>query len=1062
MPAYKTANGLRTSLAKILMVILFINTGTVFAQNTGDNLVLNRPGSASSVESADYPASNAFDGDPLTKWSSSSSGYKQWVGVDLGFDYIIDEVVIKWADTYYSGSFDIQISGDNLNWSTIATIDNANARTVDSIKNLHGTARYVRFNGRGRAGGNAGSRYRIGELEVYGAAPEPVTPEQQRSIDTVTNRLVHRLVPGAVNESSLAAIIAAQNADGSWPTIDYDTVALNFPAGAHLNNLKAMAIAYRTPGNTYYQSSDMLQRILLGLRFFMNKNPQSTNWWYNDIGAPQDYMIPVLLLKGEVPEDTLVNYSRYLRDQLARFAGEAKNLTWIASIAMYKSCIENDYRLLDASFRAIYSSLVIVPGWDDEGIKLDNSFHQHHAQLYSGGYGMSIMTDFAGTIQLADGTEFINSISADNLRVLSNVLLKGHQLFGYRNMIDFGSIGRDISRQTTSTYNNISADVLSKMGSIDTGHAADYQAWKDHLSGASFPTAYQGNNYFWKSDIMTQHGANFYLSAKVISTRTYGTESLNGENVKGHNLPLGATNIVTDGLEYNTIAPVWDWCRIPGTTTVQNQDSATLNGYLIGTNEFAGGASDAKGGVIAFENNYGGVAAKKAYFFMDNAMLCLGAGVSSVLNDPVYTSVNQCFLSGDIVVNAAGTTSTFTDERQSFNDLNWVYHRRVGYIFPATGQVTLQNTQQTGTWRSINIDGSTDTLSRPVFSLWADHGIHPTNGHYAYIVVPDKSLQDFEDYASQNRFSVLSNDTLIQAVRNDSTHQYGIIFYHPGVIDLGDGLAIRSNKSAVVLVSFKPQSGGQLQSGGAHYSIAVADPLYKAGASIELAVSKKLTGAGAVWDGNSTLISLSLPGGDSTGSARKVDLFEEITLPVGAGDFQVQRVKTGVALSWNVYSRRPHPVFDILHGTDAGQLTRLGSVDEAKTNTDGDAMKFSFFDPSPATGENYYRLRQLDDQGNVIFLSPVRTVRMDEQTPGPAVRIYPNPVTDYLSIYTNRQMIDKAEILSVTGSIIKKYALDEKGAGVHRQLNVSFLPAGVYFLRLSGKSGQVAAKFIKK
>ena len=65
---------------------------------------------------------------------------------------------------------------------------------------------------------------------------------------------------------------------------------------------------------------------------------------------------------------------------------------------------------------------------------------------------------------------------------------------------------------------------------------------------------------------MVQHGTGYYLSAKVISTRTNGTEMLNNENLKGYNLPLGATNILTSGKEYEGIFPVWNWNKIPGTT----------------------------------------------------------------------------------------------------------------------------------------------------------------------------------------------------------------------------------------------------------------------------------------------------------------------------------------------------------------------------------------------------------------------------------------------------------------------------------------------------------------
>lgn len=40
----------------------------------------------------------------------------------------------------------------------------------------------------------------------------------------------------------------------------------------------------------------------------------------------------------------------------------------------------------------------------------------------------------------------------------------------------------------------------------------------------------------------------------------------------------------------------------------------------------------------------GGVKAKKAYFFMNDVVLCLGAGIESSAPEEVLTTVNQCFL----------------------------------------------------------------------------------------------------------------------------------------------------------------------------------------------------------------------------------------------------------------------------------------------------------------------------------------------------------------------------------------------------------------------------------
>jgi chondroitin AC lyase len=849
-----------TIILKHTVAVVCCTYASILALQAQGNLALGKNVAVKSVESAETPGANAVDGNMTTKWSSSGSSFQQWLNVDLLNQYQVHTVVIKWIDTYFASTYDIQVSNDRVNWSTIATIANTTPRLGDTIQSLNGLCRYVQFNGRGRSGGNAGSRYRIAEFEVYGTDPVPTTPEQQVGIDTITSRLLRPYLAGPVNVTNIQNFMNAMQPNGSWSDINYDIVDANFRAGTHLNRMIAMAAAYRIPGTVFYDSAALRDKILLAFEFYYNKRPSSTNWWYNDIGGPQDYMVALLLLKGKISNEDLLKYSAYLQDQTVRFAGGAKNLSWIANITMYKGCIEDSYRLVDIAFKAIYSSLVIVPVQGDEGVKIDNSFHQHHAQLYSGGYGLSLMSDYANTIKIAEGTPFIASISATNRQVLSDVLLKGHQLLGYRNSIDFGSMGRNISREA-GAYTNIDAGTLATLKAIDSAKATDYDAWIAHLSGGPVAASYRGNKHFWKSDIMTQRGVNYYLSAKVISKRTYGTESLNDENIKGYHLPLGATNILTDGGEYSSMYATWDWTRIPGTTAEAQPDSAALvNVYQIGTNDYGGGVSNGQKGAIAFEGLYRKVRTKKAYFFMNNAMLCLGAGITASQPHPILTSVNQALLSGTVTANNGAGAQTFTGETLVSNSLQWVHHRNVGYIFPAGGEITLQKKAQSGTWRSINITGDTDTVTNNVFSLWFNHSATPSNATYQYIVVPDKSLAGFQAVVNNHGFVVVRNDSSCQVVRNDVTKTYAVIFYQPGTVSLGKGLVLTADRKSMVLLDTIPNG----------YNIAVADPLY-AQASVTLTLNKELSGEAAVYANGSTTITVSLPTGDSVGSTRKND-----------------------------------------------------------------------------------------------------------------------------------------------------------------------------------------------
>ena len=64
------------------------------------------------------------------------------------------------------------------------------------------------------------------------------------------------------------------------------------------------------------------------------------------------------------------------------------------------------------------------------------------------------------------------------------------------------------------------------------------------------------------------------------------------------------------------------------------------------------------------------------------------------------------------------------------------------------------------------------------------------------------------------------------------------------------------------------------------------------------------------------------------------------------------------------------------------------------------------------------------------------------------ISAYPNPVQDQLTISSNSEL-NKAELLSMTGSVIKVFSLQ----GIHENLNLSSLNKGVYVLRVLDKKG---------
>jgi hypothetical protein len=127
------------------------------------DIAQGKTATASSLENASFPASNAVDGNLGTRWSSAFSD-PQWLEVDLGSTQAICQVVLHW-ETAYGKAFQIQTSPDGSTWTTIysTTAGTGGTQTLT----VTGTGRYIRMYGtvRGTQWG-----YSLWEFGVYATA----------------------------------------------------------------------------------------------------------------------------------------------------------------------------------------------------------------------------------------------------------------------------------------------------------------------------------------------------------------------------------------------------------------------------------------------------------------------------------------------------------------------------------------------------------------------------------------------------------------------------------------------------------------------------------------------------------------------------------------------------------------------------------------------------------------------------------------------------------------------------------------------------------------------------
>ena len=138
--------------------------------------------------------------------------------------------------------------------------------------------------------------------------------------------------------------------------------------------------------------------------------------------------------------------------------------------------------------------------------------------------------------------------------------------------------------------------------------------------------------------------------------------------------------------------------------------------------------------------------------------------------------------------------------------VKWVFHDKIGYIFPKATDINLSNQVEKGRWSDItdqkNI--SEEIVSEEVFMLWFNHGNSPDNASYEYIVVPDVSMDELKETAGNNReIEIISNNAELQAVKNNKLGICQLAFYMAGEAEISSDLKIRMDSQGMAMLKMR-------------------------------------------------------------------------------------------------------------------------------------------------------------------------------------------------------------------------------------------------------------------
>lgn len=429
-----------------------------------------------------------------------------------------------------------------------------------------------------------------------------------------------------------------------------------------------------------------------------------------------------------------------------------------------------------------------------------------------------------------------------------------------------------------TTLSALKAWLEEDEGFIDSLVGAENMAIKKKAKEILEDTSIQSNiapvhKSYPLMDRVVHRTEDYLFALSMYSERIQNTEIMNDENRFGWHQNNGMTYIYDEDNQYtenywNTVNPL----RLPGTTVVPvnigtgkpDGSGFAQGGDFCSKESWVGGTSIGNYGVsgMSFSGETQGIAGdapvsyapdlkgKKSWFMFDDEMVCLGAGITNKnMELPVETTIenkklrkdgsNQLLVNGEkteIPVKEANVKElverTADVSGTSFEQVNWAHLEGnqsvgTGYYFPEENtEIQVRRGQTTGSWKDVGTFEGESTEN--YLEMWVDHGQNPENASYSYVLLPETSAEETENYAQAPKVTILENSSEVQAVRHETLKITGINFWQEqgGSVD-----GITSDKAASVMLQETEQGT---------VKVSVSDPTMKNKGNVQLTLEEEI------------------------------------------------------------------------------------------------------------------------------------------------------------------------------------------------------------------------------
>lgn len=192
---------------------------------------------------------------------------------------------------------------------------------------------------------------------------------------------------------------------------------------------------------------------------------------------------------------------------------------------------------------------------------------------------------------------------------------------------------------------------------------------------------------------------------------------------------------------------------------------------------------------------------------------------------------------------------------------------------------------------------------------------------------------------------------------------------------------------------------------------------------------------------------------DFGGTNSSICLIRYVLMPVELTYFKATTMKKGVLLNWETASEIDNLGFDIERSTNGKTWKKVAFIEGNLTTLS--TQQYQFIDTSPHEGQSYYRLKQMDVDGEYQYSEIITS---NYQSSLVDFGIFPNPSGESITLSLSEEL--EYEEVKITlfdnlGRIVKQEILSSNN------LNISELQDGIHLLVVEIKQERYTARFMK-